>query len=77
MKKLKLTELQKHQLQTAFDNAAKVLHQIRANPLEGKALEDMKTLEISVQNLASVASYLQDYSSTIMTRLNSQENSGI
>lgn len=51
MNKLKLTPVQSHQLRTAYNNSAEVLQEIKRTALKGSALEDMKILETSVQNL--------------------------
>lgn len=49
--KLKLTELQKDRIKRAHYDAAIVLREIRAKPLAGNALTDMKVLEQAVQCL--------------------------
>jgi len=49
--KLKLTEIQKHKIQTALRDAADVLREIKLKTLKGEALTDMKVLEQSVQGL--------------------------
>lgn len=51
MKTLKLNETQIFRLREAMHHSAAVLTQIRSKPLQGKALEDMKILEVAVQNL--------------------------
>lgn len=51
MKKIKLTDLQKHKLRTAYKDAADVLREIKAKPLTGEKLKEMKTLEEAVQLL--------------------------
>lgn len=52
--KLKLTELEKHQLEVALHNARAVLHDIKRKPLKGEALADMKALEEAVTNMECV-----------------------
>lgn len=49
--KLKLTDIQKFQVDSAYRKAEEVLAQIKQKTLKGKALEDMKTLEGAVQHL--------------------------
>lgn len=51
VKKLKLTELQRHRLRQAFRESQDVLNEIRRYRLEGEALADMKTLEVGVASL--------------------------
>lgn len=48
---MKINALQAHKIATALNNATSVLHEIKAKPLKGKSLEQMKTLEAAVQNL--------------------------
>ncbi len=45
MKKLKLTDVQKHRLNSAYREASEVLREIKQQSLEGTALHDMKNLE--------------------------------
>lgn len=49
--KTKLSPLQKYKLSLALNAASSVLREIKQKPLTGKALDEMKLLEISVQNL--------------------------
>lgn len=48
MKKLNLTELQRHKVQEALRNAGDVLRDIKQRPLEGNAQEQMRLLEGAV-----------------------------
>lgn len=51
MKKLNLTELQRHRIHEALRHASAVLREIKAKPLEGPALEQMKLLEVCVSEI--------------------------
>jgi hypothetical protein len=51
IKKLKLTELQRHRLRAAHRETLDVLNEIKRHSLEGNALRDMKILEMAVQNI--------------------------
>lgn len=48
---MKYTDLQKHRIKTAFNEAAAVLSEIKRQPLASKDLENMKILESAVQAL--------------------------
>lgn len=45
MKKLKLTPVEKYQLQNVSDGIHAVLRRIKQRPLEGQAQKDMRLLE--------------------------------
>lgn len=49
--KLKLTELQKHKIQSSSRDLSSVLQEIKNKSLSGEALTDMKMLEQAVQHL--------------------------
>lgn len=51
MKKLKLSDLQRHKVREAHRFAFDVLREVKSNQLEGAALKDMKTLEGAVQHI--------------------------
>lgn len=53
MKKLKLTDVQKHRAMAAERELVDVLREIKQKPLEGPALHTMQQLEQSVQFLES------------------------
>ncbi len=48
---MKLTELQRHKIDRAYENAGSVLREIKQKPLKGKQLRDMKILEAAVSSL--------------------------
>ena len=54
MRKLKLTDLQKHRLKTSYAEGNAVLQEIKRLGLTGPALDDMKVLENSVATLGAL-----------------------
>ena len=50
----KLTEKQKHQVETARDEASSVLRELKSRPLKGKELARMKLIEDAVATLEVV-----------------------
>lgn len=54
MKKLKLNILQIYQLRLAHTEAHKVLREIKAKPLAGEALAEMKNLETAIGLIESI-----------------------
>lgn len=48
---MKLTDLQRHQIDEALRNSQSVLSQIKRKQLRGKKLKNMKLLESGVVNL--------------------------
>lgn len=52
--KAKLTDVQRLRLGQAHDNAQAVLREIKAKPLKGAALEQMKMIEDAAASLGAV-----------------------
>jgi hypothetical protein len=48
---MKFSELQKHEINESHAKASRILNEIKQKPLKGKALEEMKVLEVAVQHL--------------------------
>lgn len=46
-----LTELEHHKIEEALSNSRSVLSRMKQKPLKGKALDNMKILEVIVQHL--------------------------
>jgi hypothetical protein len=51
MARLKLTELQRHEIREALSKSSSVCSQVEQKPLKGESLEAMKILETAVTNL--------------------------